>query len=297
MKWRRYEDNPVIAAGSNNHVNDPTVVLAKNKFYMYYTRAPEREMDVINLATSDDGINWKSEGEVISPGELGSWNSLKVGRPSAIYEDSLFKVWFDGTEADPDNPDKICPGTGRHVGFAFSSDGINFDKKPEPIYMNSGAVDVAHVGDDYIMLFESREGTRRAVGKSETRFEYKGLLIPRSGDSYDRYGHVTPMVLVEENNWTAVYYGAAEGLEKSGMADWNRNRIGMAFPQLKIEAFSLSGEKLDNVCRSLNKESLELRFKTPIPDSIRLSILDGKTILMDKVLENIQYGDEFLLKR
>jgi predicted GH43/DUF377 family glycosyl hydrolase len=297
IKWRRYENNPVIPVGDNNHVNDPTVVVANGKFYMYYTCAPEKEMDIIYLATSDDGIHWELHGEVISTGKLGSWDSLKVGRPSVIYEDGIFKVWFDGTEADPDNRDKMRHGTGRHVGFARSSDGINFDKEPEPIYMNSGAVDVAHVGNEYIMLFESQQGTHWAVGKTETQFEYKGLLIPKSGESYDRYGHVTPTLLMEEGKWTAVYYGAAEGLEKSSAADWNRNRIGMAFPQLKIETYSLSGEKLDIACKALSKESLELHFAVTISDSIRLRVLDGETILLDNILEDIQGGEVFLLKR
>jgi len=163
--------------------------------------------------------------------------------------------------------------------------------------MNSGAVDVAHVGDDYIMLFESRQGTHWAVGKTETQFEYKGLLIPKSGENYDRYGHVTPMLLMDEGKWTAVYYGAAEGLGSPGVADWNRNRIGVAFPQLKIEAYSLSGKKLNITCKALNKESLELSFADPILDSIRLRVLDGETVLLNNMLENIQGGDVFLLKR
>jgi hypothetical protein len=52
----------------------------------------------------------------------------------------------DGTEADPEHSGRVRLGTGRHVAFARSSDGFNFQKEPQPVYHNTGAVDVAHSG-------------------------------------------------------------------------------------------------------------------------------------------------------
>lgn len=292
ISWDRCESNPVIPAGEANHVNDPTVVEVDGTFYMYYSYAPTGEMDRIHLATSDDGMRWKPRGQVISPGPMGTWDSLKVGRPSVIYEDGTFKLWYDGTEADPQHPDRIRPGTGRHVGFASSSDGYSFRKEPQPVYHNAGAVDVAHIGDRYIMLHESREGTHRAVGSTETSFEYQGLLLPRSGETYDRYGQVTPMLLVEDGCWTAIYYGAAEGLPEQGAADWNRNRIGVAFPQKSVEVRLLSGEQVSIRCRAVDRTTMQIEFpEKPVPSSLNLRILDGEAVVVDAVLNDARGGD------
>ena len=297
VNWKRYEDNPVILAGGANHVNDPTIAEVDGTFYMYYTCAPTREMDRINLATSTDGMRWRLHGEVISPGDIGTWDSLKVGRPSVLHEDGVFKLWFDGTEADPEHPDRVRPETGRHVGFATSSDGLNFRKEPEPIHWNAGAIDVGHVGDKYIMLSESGAGTHWSSGNSETVLQYRGLLLPTSGEIYDRYGQVTPMLLVEDGRWTAIYYGAAEGLPESGAANWNRNRIGVAFPQKSVEIYSSSGERLSIRFRALDRMTVQVDFpETSVPNSFHLRILDGEAILFDGVLNNVRGGDILNLK-
>lgn len=296
VNWSRYENNPVIPVEDANHVNDPTVLEVEGTFYMYYTCAPTTEMDRIHLATSTDGMNWEKRGEVIASGPIGTWDSLKVGRPSILYEDRRFKLWFDGTEADPENPDKIRPGTGRHIGFATSSDGIKFAKEPEPIYLNSGAIDIAHVGNEYIMLFESGAGTHWAAGTSETKLEYRGLLLPKSGESYDRYGQVTPMLLMKDGKWTGIYYGAAEGLPESGAANWNRNRIGAAFPQKSVELYSLSGEKIPAIYRALDRSTLQIELPKGFAlDSLHLKIMDGEAALYDGVLKDINGGDIFRL--
>lgn len=296
IHWQRYENNPVIPVGNANHVNDPTVVNVNGTLYMYYSCAPVTEMDRIHLATSSDGMHWELCGEVISPGSIGDWDSLKVGRPSVIYEDGKFKVWYDGTEADPEHPDHIRPGTGRHVGFAVSSDGFKFTKEPKPVYLNSGAVDVIHLGDNYVMLFESGIGTHWAMGKNETHFDYQGLLLPKSGEVYDRYGQVTPMFLMENGHWTAIYYGAAEGLAESGPANWNCNRIGVAFPQKNIEIHSLSGEKIPIICRALDRKTIQVEFpENYVPASFNLIIKDGDETLFNDVLGNMRGGDTYEL--
>ncbi len=297
IDWDRYEDNPVIPVGEANHVNDPTVVEVGGTFYMYYSHAPTGEMDRIHLATSDDGMRWQPRGRVISPGPINTWDSLKVGRPSVIYEDGTFKLWYDGTEADPEHPNRIRPGTGRHVGFARSWDGYSFQKESQPVYHNAGAVDVAHIGDQYIMLHESREGTHWAAGRTETSFEHKGLLLPRSGEAYDRYGQVTPMLLVEDGCWTAIYYGAAEGLPEQGAADWNRNRIGVAFPQKSVGVRLLSGEQVSMQSRALDRTTVQVEFpETPTPSPLHLRILDGKTAIFDAVLNDVRGGDIYECK-
>src|SRR6056297_3152028 len=58
--WLKY--GVTIPTGENNHVNDPSVVKVNDLYYMYYTVAPEDELDEIWAATSENGLNWTLHG-------------------------------------------------------------------------------------------------------------------------------------------------------------------------------------------------------------------------------------------
>jgi predicted GH43/DUF377 family glycosyl hydrolase len=214
-RWTRHPDNPVLDCGSSNHVNDPSVVRVGDTFSMYYTDAATGEDDRIHLAISNDGVKWRKVGLVLDTGSAGSWESFKVGRPSVLYEDGSFKMWYDGSD-----------GSSRDVGYATSSDGRDWNKhRANPVFRNAGAVDVKRVGDTYVMVRESRRGTLWAVASNETDWADRGYLFNLSGSEHDRYGQVTPMVFVRDGRWAATYYGGASA------AGWNHNRIMAAVPR------------------------------------------------------------------
>ena len=193
------------------HVNDPSVVLVDNTYYMYYSRAYEKDTECsICLATSIDGIVWQRKGEVLGAGK-DSWDSLSVARPSVIYEKGLFKLWYDGCSDVFD----------RHAGYAVSEDGFMFRKHKDSVLDSVGAVNVNHLGDKYLMLFESRQGTWAVVGDDEYFFKDKGLLIKRSGSVHDAFGHVTPFLLHDKDK-ISIYLGMASSER------WCNNRIGLA---------------------------------------------------------------------
>ncbi len=214
-RWTRHLDNPVLECGSSNHVNDPSVVRVGGTFYMYYTDAATGEDDRIHLAVSNDGVNWRKAGRVLDTGPAGSWESFKVGRPSVLYENGSFKMWYDGSD-----------GSSRHVGYATSADGRDWSKyRDNPVFRNAGAVDVKRVGNIYVMVRESGQGTLWAVARNETDWEDRGYLFKLSGSEHDRYGQVTPMIFVQGGRWAATYYGGASA------AGWNHNRIMVAVPR------------------------------------------------------------------
>jgi predicted GH43/DUF377 family glycosyl hydrolase len=215
IHWEKY--GVVLDNGNALHVNDPSVVKVGGVYYMYYTKALAELQDVICLATSNDGIHWTDKGVVIDRGPSGSWYDRAVGRPSVIYEDGVFKMWFDGNN-----------GVARHVGYATSADGFNWtiQNSGQPVFLHAGAVDVKHIGSYYVMVHESRDGTKWALGQNETTWQDKGFLFYKSGNSYDAYGHVTPMILLnDEGRWFAVYYGVASH------DCWCRNRIAVRYPK------------------------------------------------------------------
>ena len=210
--------------GDANHVNDPSVVKVGDTFFLYYTRAPVDVRDEIALATSADGVTWQEQGTVLGPGADGAWDSLLVGRPSVLHEDGRFRMWYDGRRDLPVGaPAAGVPKSDRSVravGYAESVDGLTWIRpQAEPVFgEDAGGVHVVRSGATLVMTFESREGTRLATSPDGLVWKSEGLFAERSGNDVDRFGHVTPFLLVEPESVT-LFAGAAS------IASWDRNRI------------------------------------------------------------------------
>jgi hypothetical protein len=210
--------------GDANHVNDPSVVKVGDTFFLYYTRAPVDVRDEIALATSADGVTWQEQGTVFRPGADGAWDSLLVGRPSVLHEDGRFRMWYDGRRDLPTGaPAKGVPTSDRSVravGYAESVDGLTWTRRQaEPVFgEDAGGVHVVRIADTLVMTVESREGTRLATSSDGVVWRSEGLFVARSGTDIDRFGHVTPFLLVEPERVTLFAGAASRG-------SWDHNRI------------------------------------------------------------------------
>ena len=179
---------------------------------MYYTRARTGILDDICLATSPDGVRWKRQGSVLTPGPKGSWDALLVGRPSVLHDGRAYRMWYDG-RASLDTP--------RGVGYAESSDGRTWTKHPaNPLMPDAGAVDVRPYRGGYLMAYESTDGTYLCTSDDGIAWSPATLAVPRSGGGHDRHGHVTPMLLMTPGGEPeAIYLGVAPA------PSWAENRI------------------------------------------------------------------------
>jgi predicted GH43/DUF377 family glycosyl hydrolase len=268
VTWNKH--GVVIPNNDNNHVNDPTVVKVNGTYYMYYTTAPEAEEDVISLATSNDGINWTIIGDVLEPTSVGNWDSFKVGRPSVLYEDNKFKMWFDGMEVDPTDPTKWKDGTGRHVGYATSIDGITWTRyNNNPIFNNGGAIDVEKIDGNYYMVQESGQGTLWGYSDNETNFKTFNFLFYKTGLEFDLYGHVTPFILKEDDKWTATYVGVTT--DKC----WCQNRIGVFYPCQKIEVIKNDEVLKPDEVYMVSKSTITILFNTSRQTKEKISPIDN----------------------
>ncbi|NUN12052.1 MAG: hypothetical protein HUU55_00295 [Myxococcales bacterium] len=204
---------PVISNGTSNHVNDPSVVNFNGKWIMAYTDAATGEDDRVFYAESKDGLQWTKHGEIIGIGSAGAWDSGKVGRPAIVVDGDTVWMWYDGQK----------PGGGRHVGVAMSSDGKNFVKyEANPVILNAGAVDVAKVGDFFVLLAEGGDGTHMYLAKNPFQWQYRGLLLAKSGATYDKFGQVTPTLIGSGLDHPAILFGGASD------PCWCKNRIALA---------------------------------------------------------------------
>lgn len=73
---------------------------------------------------------------------------------------------------------------------------------------DAGGVHVVRIGDTLVMTAESREGTRLATSPDGVVWRSEGLFVARSGTDIDRFGHVTPFLLVEPQR-VELFAGAA----------------------------------------------------------------------------------------
>ena len=223
QKWTRR--GVVVSNDEANHVNDPSVVRVGGTYFMFYTRAVVDVTDDIAMATSQDGVHWDKQGPVLKPGAAGEWDSLSVGRPSVLFEDNVFKMWYDGRKdlplGAPGDVPKSANST-RCAGYASSPDGIHWTKHTHPVFgENAGGVDVKKINGVYVMAYESAAGTQVAVSPDGIySWTAKGLWAPLSGRDFDRYGQVTPMIFAgPRGRVDMLFIGAATA------ASWDRNMI------------------------------------------------------------------------
>jgi hypothetical protein len=209
-----------------NHVNDPSIVKRGETYFMYYTRAATDILDEIAVATSPDGIHWSHRGIVLRPSPPGDWDSLLVGRPSVLYEADRFRMWYDGRKdlslGAPAKGVPLSPNSTRSVGYAESHDGIHWIRpRPTPVFSeNAGGAHVARTGSGYAIIYESGEGTRLATSPDGLKWNPQGLLAALSGSDFDRFGHVTPFLLLDpRDNSYSLFVGAAHA------ATWDHNTI------------------------------------------------------------------------
>ncbi len=132
LTWFKHSD-PVFSKGNTGAFDEGMVacvcvIFDEGIYKMWYIGTHFGEGDTwrIGYATSPDGIIWTRENNgvpVLDLGSAGEWDDGFVGHPSVIRDGNLLKMWYLGTRN---------LGTGGNIGYAYSSDGINWTKYNDP---------------------------------------------------------------------------------------------------------------------------------------------------------------------
>ena len=98
------------------------------------------------------------ENPVLNLGAPGEFDDSSVSNPVVLYDDGIYKMWYNGSGGDP------CPSY--RVGYATSPDGINWEKHGVVLDVGSGweRCAVMHPvvlrdGDTYKMWYTGHSGT------------------------------------------------------------------------------------------------------------------------------------------
>ncbi|GAA0688737.1 hypothetical protein GCM10009104_13740 [Marinobacterium maritimum] len=113
----------------------PWILKDEQGYKMWYGSTLKWESDngemihVIKLATSEDGINWYSQGQAISY-EIGVAQAFS--RPCVLKDGSGYHMWFSYRSGS---------GEQYRIGYAFSIDGQKWESRESGIYASKGGWD------------------------------------------------------------------------------------------------------------------------------------------------------------
>lgn len=266
------------------HVNDPSVVVSGGTLYLYYTGAGDCTsgcIDDIGLATSTDGSTFTKHASnpVVVNGGAGTWNERLVGRPSALIDGSIWRMWADGQTA---------AGVSK-LGLWTSSDGVSWTAFADnPIYGPSFPVAAVHVvkyGSTYHLFNQGvTDGTHYAVGTTPTAFTTKFPILPPTWETEYAAGQVTPQFF-QIGSSQRLYVGQA----KTVTQDTQRMVLYQFYKKLEV----LAGTK--NLAHwSLAVNDTDVKVALSDVGSVTLNLYTdfaGTTLSQTLSLSDLNWGD------
>jgi predicted GH43/DUF377 family glycosyl hydrolase len=128
--WEKHEGNPVFSGPVGSwyrHLFQPNVLYNADslRYEMWFGAGYNYDRPYqIGFATSIDGISWTVYPDPVLTPDPGKWDSFTVEWPFIIRENGIYKMWYAGGELLPTK-----------TGFATSTDGINWDKHINPVFV------------------------------------------------------------------------------------------------------------------------------------------------------------------
>lgn len=203
------------------------------EYKMYYTASGTNHPFAIGLATSPDGIDWERHPDnPILMSNPGTWEGDLVQEAYVRIEGSgNYKMWYDN---------------GSNIGYATSTDGIHWDKRPDPVFEPApGSWDsfmvrtpsVVWTGSQYLMAYEGHDGSWDLYAGVATSLDgitwtrYAGNPILGAGDpgAFDEYGIYRLDMAHDGSEYRMIYGGDGSGPLGLGIAtspdgfNWTRH--------------------------------------------------------------------------
>ena len=252
------------------HVGDPSVVYQDGVFYMAYSAMgcdedmipshlagdSDGNASCIMGAVSTDGINWTRSDSplLVWEGERGyveaeDRNSWYGGhqRPSLMFEDGIWKMWFDYKENQIGYAE--CSGdflTGEWTEVRGGNQpllsGVDFDVvKIGSVYYAYGDpyIDWYKIQDDEIPYYsdDSNRWSQRQIVEYQSldgiNWTVAGWFRPDSG--YDA-NQIPQVFLDHKENRVCIFYATQRGKRESSTYDWRWDNIRMMYKDIELFA-------------------------------------------------------------
>jgi len=182
-EWIDFNNNPILSPLHNYYDNygiyQPVVLVNNNLYKMWYVGDAGSAVKYVLYAESNDGINWDRplNQPVLSPGQIGTWDSWAV-YPGAIMKDGdIYRMYYTGFADQYEQ---------WGIGFATSTDGISWEKYPQPVLYGTYGWEYQIVANVII----KHDGTYYLFYTGRNLPEYKiGLAISTDGVNFTRYSN------------------------------------------------------------------------------------------------------------
>ncbi len=236
--WKKDQDNPVFGDGYG--VCFDVSVLFENKTYkMWFSW---RTKHGIGYTESKDGKHWGKPSLVLEPVPQSNWESDEVNRPSVVYHDGQYLMWYSG---------QMYPyqekGTSA-LGLAVSEDGVHWIREGKPVLIPAGGWEGHAIMCPYVMYDKTNQYFRMwysggsnhepdAIGYAESldgitwnRKNNQPIFDTKNSSLWDRY-KVLACQVIPYNGWFYMFYighfheeRASIGLarSKNGIEKWER---------------------------------------------------------------------------
>ncbi len=215
--WIDYQNNPILQPQFNGYDNDgitqPKILKDGNIYKMWYVAEAGSYVKYIMYAESQDGINWNRpiNHPVMYPGYYGTWDDMAVHPGAIIKEDGIYKMYYSGW-SDPYGE--------WDVGYATSSDGINWTKYPTPVLYGTNGWEyqiipsaVLKIDDTYYLYYSGRNLPYWKIGLATStdginwvRYSANPILEPTQ--NWEGSGIFHPSIIYENNTYKMVFCNA-----------------------------------------------------------------------------------------
>ncbi len=223
--WIDYSGNPVFDAVDSNSPfgeTSPKILVEDSVLKMWYRQQGASGHSTIGYAVSNNGINWTIpvDHPVLYTGASGEWDSYAVTDGVVLKENNFYKMYYRGTD--------VHDGYAA-IGLAISSDGINWEKYPNPILTPEGPEiaigpeDIIKINNKYYLYYNMLNNGKLAVGLAFSNDginweRYKGNPIIFPTLPWEGNGTYFSSIIYENGNFKMVYTNSNENIEAFGKA-------------------------------------------------------------------------------
>jgi PKD repeat protein/predicted GH43/DUF377 family glycosyl hydrolase len=231
--WNKYASNPVVTLGppgswDSIYAYCPTVIFNGATYQMWFGGYDGTNYR-IGYATSPDGVIWNkyAGNPVLDHDVLGSWDDTHVTFPFVLYKDSMYHMWFTGSD-----------GVINQIGYATSSDGISWTRNmfnPVLEIGPSSSWEERSVGDPAIVI-ENSGYLMWYTGSNNANKARTGYAVSQDGVDWIKSEFNPVLDLGAPGSWdsdwdvypTLVPYGSTYRMWYTGKDSANNRKIGLA---------------------------------------------------------------------
>lgn len=194
--WIKYSGNPVMGSPELGTCFDLNVVpWGSAKYNNYFSWRPQK---CIALAHSEDGVAWSEPVKCLECDLTSGWED-DINRASVWFKDGVYHMWYTGQ----------ARGYSK-IGYATSSDGVNFVRKSKhPVMISEYPYEGLSVMNPYVRWDDARGIWRMWYASGET-FEPNVLCYAESGDGLHWEKSPINPIYVKGRGWERDRVGGCE---------------------------------------------------------------------------------------